>query len=525
MSYVRWFTRIKRKNGNQEKLTGKETYLLDHFPDALDTSFVISKEFPRTDNDKAYFKYTTFDSYFDIYHYINKLPPYERRLHEVINEHRVQKPRFDIDVDYDNYQLAIDIEDRCEDKSIAELGDYMKDMVIHAIITVMKLKGYVLDMEMDFMIFTSHGKDKKRHDKRSYHIILNRYFHYGCDQASAFYKECCMVAEEPELFELLVDKSIYGRGRSLRLLWSTKVNNPGRVKKYVPDFTYEGKKYTHRIEVSKEDDIKDLNIELRQMRILANSLITFVDEAVPMPIFPVKQKAKHDNIEISDEAYNQCKELIKKWDSESVFEIEGSDGGVINLSRLYPSMCPICKRIHDNMPSFCYISQAQLYWHCGRAEKRPGIPIGRIKSIKSDIELRLERILKGGHIRILDEDEQLIRDNEIETAPAKIETIYNTIFRLKDQEINVVNAIDKEEKTVVKRPLPVNIAKIVNKTIVKEEIKISPENPKKPPVVRIKKWKVKNVDSSLDVSSPISTKSTNSLRDRKNNTYRVTFDR
>jgi len=494
---VYWCSNIKRKKGIREGIfNGRETYLLDKFPGAMDSMFILSKEFLNREVDKTYYNYTAFDSYPDIYKYLISVNDSERRLHEVIGEFKVQKPRFDIDVDMDKYQKAIKLDLDYESMTIEEMGEYVKDMVISSIITIMKLKDYILDLDKDFMIFTSHGTDSKGKAKRSYHIILNRYFHYGCAQADAFYHECAKVSDDIDLFNLLVDGLIYRRGGSLRMIWSTKVDNVERIKKYTPRFDWKGKPYHHHLDIAIEED-ENPSPELQKMFILANSLITFVEECVPMPVFAVRKKAHKDNISLSDEAYKECKEIISNWDVEKIFQIEGSEDGIISLARLSPSYCILCDRVHEKMGTFCYLVQAQLFWHCGHA-KRAGIALARVKSIKSNTEIFVEHILGEGQITFQDEDGQVISHGTIkkECNVAPLLTIkgvdytlgegQTTTFALRPRfPVGLVKCSIKSTAPIQEKPLPVSIINIPlpPKTIsikMAQDIDLVPEPPEPP---------------------------------------------
>ena len=451
----RWCSNIRRKEGIREKgTTGKETYLTDKFPGALSNMFVISKEFPRPKEEGTYFRYTAFESYPEIYKYLISIRPEERRLHEIVGEYKPQKPRFDIDVDRDKYLLALKIDEEYENDSIMILGNRVKDMVIQSILIIMKLKGYELELERDFMIFSSHGLDSKGHEKCSYHIILNRYFHHGCAQATAFYRECNKVSTDPKLFELLVDGSVYRKGGSLRMMWSTKVNNLSRVKKYTPEFTYCEQIYRHTVDMEMEnedadEELEEPSAELQQMFILANSLISFVDEASPMPIFSVPRSARAENECLTEEVYEECKKLIKAWDVNKDYEVEGTEDGRITLKRLQPAFCPLCERIHEKMGTFCYLGQAQLFWHCGHAQGKGSILIGRIGCIRTSAEAFVEGIYSGMDVSITfqDTDGSVIRrsTSEVNYGPATLSIEGSTAIapRTEPRKLGSLNRLGK----------------------------------------------------------------------------------
>lgn len=410
----RWCSNIHRKQGIRETTkTGTETYLTDKFPGAISGMFIISKEFSRLVSAQSYFKYTAFRSYPEIYKYLVSIDPVERRLHEIVGEYVPQKPRFDIDVDQDKYNQALQIDSDYTDDSVMSLGNRIKDMVIDSVITIMKLKNYELDLAKDFMIFTSHGVDSKGQDKSSYHIILNRYFHHGSAQAGALYTECMKVSTDPKLFNLLVDGSVYRRGGSLRMIWSSKVNNISRVKRYTPEFSYKAKNYRHLIDMDTQ-----ITPERQQMSILSSSLITFVDDSSPMPVLCILKSDRPENQCLTPEIYAECKKLIKTWDCKKSYYVEGTQNGIITLTRLTPAYCILCDRVHSNMGTFCYLGQSQLFWHCGHARGKGSVCIGRIQCIKTAAEAFVEGICNNlnASVRFLDTTGDIISHKPSEVS-------------------------------------------------------------------------------------------------------------
>jgi hypothetical protein len=425
-----WCSNIRRKNGIRERAeTGRETYLAERCPGALDGMFVISKECARIGGNEegSYYNYTAFSNYPEIYKYVASLHPRDRRLHEVVSENRPQKPRFDVDIDWDKYQLALKLDDYSD--TLPEMGERVKDLVISSVVAIMELKGYKIELEKDVMVFTSHGTDSKGHEKRSYHILLNRYFHHNSGQAKAFYLECAKVSADSELFELLVDGSIYRAGGSLRMMWSSKVGNVERVKRYTPQYTYQGVVYNHSIDMVVDEEA-DLTPELQQMFILANSLVTFVDDASPMPVFAVKTAWREENECLTEEVYEECKKMIKAWDINGVYEVTGTEDGKVNLHRLKPDYCCLCDRIHEAMDTFCYLGQAQLFWHCGHAEGKGSVKIGRVRTLRTGVEAFVEGIFRGtgAVITFEDEDGEVIRTSAapVEYGPPVIEVAGQT---------------------------------------------------------------------------------------------------
>lgn len=408
---VRWFSKLRDDKNDEKKAPSG---LLSFRSSALEKDYILSRERLSQDHKDTYYNYAAFDSHWDVFHFLKKEPQWRRQYHEVIPEFREQKPRFDIDVDIEKYRLAKKADPEIRKMSLGEVGDLVKDMVLEAAKKVMKKHDIDLDFNADIMVFTSHGKEK-----RSYHIILNRYFHSCCAQAYAFYIECKRVCLYPELFELLVDPGIYTKNHSIRLLWCNKLSDLSRVKKYTPEFTYHGRKYRHIITQYFEGyEDQNYDEELTKLIVFGNSLVTFTAECSPMPKFPVKTKKYVDTEEIDDDTFEKCKAIVDKWDKDNVFEVLEAEKGRIMMKRLVPSYCDICKRVHDKRNPFCYILNGGLYWHCVQGKGKPGICLGRIPGKMSRVEMRICQIFELKKATITDENGVVIYDDDV-TAPTK----------------------------------------------------------------------------------------------------------
>ena len=416
---LRWVTGLFKDASNKQSHKDR-LYLTDIHPYNLLDHIIISRN--KVFGGREIREYAAFRGFPDLFHYMKKIPLEERLFHEVTPEDSMQKPRFDIDIKINDYVSSSNL----SDKTFVEFGEMIKDMVISAVMTVTSNYGLHLDLTRDFMIFTAHGKEK-----RSYHIVLNRYYHHGHEQSRSFYDLCCQSLKEHEkgLYKKYVDPIIYNKNASLRLVWCIKKSEGEiREKKYCKTFNYRGKSYTHLIDYEN-------TIKLEQFAILANSLITFTCDADPMPIFPVTKIEKNydlaANREISDIVYKACKNIIEKWDTNNNFEVGGCDKGVIQLYRNKGSYCSICTthnvygdglpHIHEKYPSFCYINQNVLYWHCGKAKGISGIPIGYLDSSLNNVTYGKNNLTKSNE----KEDDGKIKVDGTEVKWDKLETKFH----------------------------------------------------------------------------------------------------
>jgi hypothetical protein len=407
--YRQWTAGLFRRDRDVVSHTSHTpaTYLSDVISNDLSEMIIISRD--KFVYGRSVMEYTAFNGYPELYRFMKSVEIKDRQLHEVVPEHSKQKPRFDIDIKKTEYLKYI-LEPGREQISFVNFGEIVKDMVIKAAIKVMATYGVTIGVSTDFMVFTSHGENK-----RSYHIILNGYYHYGNEQAKTFYELCVreMNIDNAVGASSFVDASIYGRNRSLRLLWCVKINpetREARSKIYPATFNYQGKVYEQRdrlLPYFDDEEEEIIGTTLKHMCILSHSLVTFTAEAVPMPIFPVTRKMYEYNEEIPDNVFEECKSAFADWDTEGNFTVDGSGDGIIHLHRLKPSYCDICNNYnthpHKSNMAFCFINDNQLYWNCGRAKAngRSGtsINIATLSTIRSAVDLRIDRLIAEGIIK------------------------------------------------------------------------------------------------------------------------------
>ena len=92
---------------------------------------------------------------------------------------------------------------------------------------------------------------------------------------------------------------------------------------------------------------------------------------------------------MSQETYQECLEIIRKWNTDGVYIVDGESEGKIQLCRQKPSMCEICTwktEPHMAMDGFCQIYDGKLYYHCGRCKGRGKIlsSLSTVRSAASD---------------------------------------------------------------------------------------------------------------------------------------------
>lgn len=376
----RWVYGLFRKD-ETEGIQKASSYISDNLDG---DELIISKPVLLT-SDKGETKevraYTTFTDYISLYSYIKARPLSERQFHEVCPSNHKQKPKFDIDIDLPAYREFAYV-----GMSFEQLGEYVKDMVIRAAIAVLKAYNVAVDISRDICIFTSHGMQK-----RSYHVLLSRYYHFSNEQAREFYELCSRVHVgelDQALFARFVDSHVYAANASLRVSGCVKPGSD-RVKRYCSDFTYEGATYSHLLTDPKAWDGRPVTDRMREMLVLSHSLVTFCEGLTAMPVFAVARKVWEREVEeISPETYDECKAFLATWDIQGAYEIDGESEGKIQLPRVRPSYCESCKRVHHEMPGFAHIIDGVLYVHCGRCSGI-GRRVGSLSSVADPLQSQI----------------------------------------------------------------------------------------------------------------------------------------
>lgn len=370
--YRKWYRGLIRTSNSAKGYT----YLSDVTKN-LASVLVIAK-FVQTNREKPYMLYSAFNNYVDLHEFIKATPPNERVFHEVALSSSNQKPRFDIDISLEDYIEFFGTSDSGDE--FVCFGEWMKDVVIETAIAVLNMYGITLDVSRDFAVFTSHNDVK-----RSYHIVLCRLFHYGCEQAKEFYSMCMnSLANDVmrEIYYEFVDPAAYNKNKSLRLLWSNKKT---RVKAYEPTFMYHGAVYKQILTLYTEG----MPISLYNKIVLAHSLITFTAECNRMPVFSnALTTTVRPDVELSDSVVSECIALIDKWNSKDIYERGEYDCGKIQMKRLIASYCIPCGKVHHTRPSFCHVVDDNLYHHCGKA-KGYGTLISALTTVVSRLNHRL----------------------------------------------------------------------------------------------------------------------------------------
>lgn len=340
-----YYLRKTRLNPNRECLENS------YGQDILKKALIVCHRIIINNKDKLRFR--VFNSTTEFLDHANKQPDRLQCFYEVIFM-RKQKPHFDIDIDLKNNR-------EINDKDIVK-------SVIDGIISVLSEYEVEIDPIKDILIFQSHGKDKK-----SYHIVVDHYYHSDNINAYCFYKK--VLEKVPGQYRVYIDRSVYKTVQQFRMIGNRKYNTE-RVKKYL----------------KRNDYIPD--------DLFRSSLISYIRKSKQLPPFEDEEEFKEGygetNISIEDgDIITKAMDLLSQYlgisknDSEFPFFYDNTVDNFIILKRIRAYECRLCQRTHENENPFMFIHKGYLYWNCRRHENNKSTRIGKI-STEKEIEEQKE---------------------------------------------------------------------------------------------------------------------------------------
>ncbi|CAH6419520.1 Hypothetical protein POVR2_LOCUS22 [uncultured virus] len=431
--FVRWYNGLHDRG---RSTLSHKSYLSNNVRN-LENKIIVAKEVPIDYvTDGKYMLYTCFNNPAELCRFIELeiAKKTERRFHESTPSNSRQKPRFDIDIKKTDHAEFLKAYQHAN-PNLVLFGEHVKDLVIRTSLEVVSWLGVEADVSSDIMLFTSHGTRK-----RSYHIILNRYYQHGVEQVRAFWNAClerCTNELDRAIFIRFVDQGPYSKNALLRMVWSTKTDgSERRMKKYINKYTYQGNEITHSL-----PGHDNKNISIARLTILLHGLVSFTEEAEALPKLAQEVISKYVESEDIDEATFQfCKLEIEKWDTERAFCVLEADMSIIKLSRLRDTYCPLCKRVHESDP-FCYVNDRGLFWHCSRARGLGGVFISDLVEHRGHSNALRDRI---NACRLANSMEVLEGTEVIESKP-----IPKLSFCVLGEEVDIeVDSSSSEEEIV-----------------------------------------------------------------------------
>jgi hypothetical protein len=415
----KWYYRLVTNDEETEKERGirSRALMVDYPLNQLDGKLVVSLI---TQNNIRLF--TVFESYVEFAHYNKKFLPDKRSFFEVAIGDFPQKIHFDIDLSQDD--LTKDL----SDLNLEVLGNMLRDSVTREIIEIFKEWNLSLDLTRDFLIYTSHGTNK-----RSYHIVVNGYCHYNNKEAKAFYEYVMNrisggqmkfknKSSETEkqtashvwryllshpyfngsteklssFLRKVIDHSVYSPKQQFRIIGSQKLGS-GRPKRFDTRWTFENQTIEHRYIEPVESPEHEFILQLEE------SLISYVSNCSLLPslidengrqsgnagVFDNRIMVDNISMNLAVRALELCATTfgISTSDHRFPYKILGIRGIIVMLKRLKPSICRICGRRHEHENPYLFLTGAEsegytVYFDCRRADGKK-LLVGKLEPTQS----------------------------------------------------------------------------------------------------------------------------------------------
>lgn len=292
--------------------------------DYKDKYLVISRDCGKT---KEYSLFTDEEIFYKAY----SSPLQHRCYYEVISGR--QKPHFDIDIKDEHIE-------NCKERE--RVGTLVKEKVIeqcHVLIPTLK--------EESILVFNSHGEHK-----RSYHIVLNHWYHEDCLEAKAFYGN--IISNIPSEYSRYVDPKVYGQNQNFRILGSHKIGSV-RPKVFEGDFEDDDAQLLYDSLVSNVKGCKPLySVE---------SLIPGLTIGTLAPAIKIKQDVI-DTIVYTNDQLESVRVMLQDF-AGGIFSIRKCTGYRIELKKNCKSyICPCCSGEHHTNNSFIYLHNGEVRLKC-----------------------------------------------------------------------------------------------------------------------------------------------------------------
>jgi len=257
------------------------------------------------------------------------LPDQDKTFYEVISGH--QKPHFDIDCklsDFTSYE------------SMVQLADDGLNLLLETIQAVMLQYNVNYDPEQHLLIYSSHGAQK-----RSFHVIITRFFHESHLEAKAFYDLVMKDIGDYIPKGVCIDSAVYKSSQEFRLVGSSKIGQ-GRYKTIIKNIPY----------LPEESPFDQF----------MHNLVGWYHGCEALPSFITKAEVtvgKRYNVEFDEEeALNifNCSPYSRYYTKQNT-----EANGIIPLRRVRSGYCDLHRRTHDNIGAFLTVDRnGNVYFNC-----------------------------------------------------------------------------------------------------------------------------------------------------------------
>jgi hypothetical protein len=263
---------------------------------------------------------------------------------EIIRACHSQKHYVDIDINLQDDKFNEQYPHSMEEK--LAISEIIVDEYANAIIKV-----YPDIKKTDILVFSSNS-DKKR----SYHIIVDRWYLPSCKQNKEFFNKCMEFI--PLSHRKYFDDRMYKPNQQFRLFLSSKCGK-NRIKNISNKSMW---KY--------DSKIIDANLLLKE--VFYASLITLTDNGCSLIHTEVKNEFEFTpSRDLDNFEYCSILKLFHQYDDSGSFEVIGiAKNSIVKLKRRRSSYCNVCCRNHDHEHPFIYMSfDNNVYFNCRRNEE------------------------------------------------------------------------------------------------------------------------------------------------------------
>lgn len=364
-----WFTKLKS--------TIQGSGLLDKYnEDTLAGKLVVCMTLKAENKDKCLRYFGVFEDYIRFSGWMNTKVVVDKykSFFEVILGIHPQKPHFDVEI---------------EKKEMLDAANDIRDSLVTSILEVTKSLGVELRINRDILLYTSHGPLK-----RSFHVVIDNYYHQNNNEAKEFYK--LVVAKIPEKYREFIDKAVYSAKQQFRILGCQKPGS-GRIKHFVEEWDYGKTKVKYEYSQPILNERHKFNMQL------SSSLVSYVSNCMAFPVLIVSEEKKKVTYNPSTQiSYDTFTAAIKacndyaKGDIHSNYNVRIEEGkSIIILERKRPSMCIICNRVHEHENPYITIHgpEESVRFHCRRAGEQYKV-IGMLKppQVQTQIQVHYPKL-------------------------------------------------------------------------------------------------------------------------------------
>lgn len=360
---IQWYSSL---NSPEEKKKSLQDVLTRPI---LLKKFVVCKNDWWAKEKKVIHVFSAWESFIHFYKWYAELSHDPRKsYYEVIQGENPQKPRFDIDIEYN--------EDHPDG-----LGEAVKDILIKQLRLTAQSLGVNLSLSKDICLYKSdHPK------KFSMHVVVNHWAHANFLEAKAF--ATLVISKLPDSVlgvpweTQWIDPKVYSKNQQFRFLFSTKYGTM-RHKYLLTEYVYNKKLVKHVYDTVAEDE---QDLELLQFE---ESLVTFVQNCSHFPSVYVEPPKKTISVAPGQEVIDEDVHQVMKLLPSGAFELRDIQGMTIYLKRLAPTYCHTCGRAHEHENPLVRIDRCHednsclAYFYCLRHRENKAYLLGRFEMPES----------------------------------------------------------------------------------------------------------------------------------------------